>query len=583
MKHFKKMTGILLALVMVLSMTVTAFAAAESYTIKVKNTNTSVSMEGNTYRAYKLFNVTYSDVTETSGNYAYTVTEEFKDFEYSYYTVNEDGGQVLISVSGENLIAYLEGLEDDAEALDAFAKAALSYATEKNIAAAGSVTAGEGAAEAVISVDSAGYYLVAGSATAPDRQTVVAACALTTTDPTAEVTVKADVPSIEKKIVQDDTLVKANTASIGDSVTFRLSSSVPQMKGYEKYFFVMNDTLSDGLTYNGDDSMTVKIGGTTLTKGTDYTVETSGQNITIVFKNFIQYKAQAGSDVAVTYSATLNEKASLSAADGNVNTVTLTYSNNPNTQGTGMPENPDKPASGDATGTTPQSQTKTYVTGIKINKVDGKDVNKSLAGAKFSISGTAQKVVLTDSEMFKASESGTYYMLKDGTYTETAAVTDKKDDGYNADRYDSTTQKYEKVTVVTKDTVAEDINAVGYTDAQGVLTFAGLNAGTYTITELVAPSGYNLLKNPVTITITADADMENANWTVSEKIGDGEAEELTAGADNLFSFNVINNSGAQLPETGGMGTTLIYVLGGILVLLAGILLITRKRMSREEK
>ena len=575
MKALKKSLALLLALMMVLALGTTAFAA-ESYSITVKNPNTSISMAGNTYSAYKLFNVTYSDVTETSGNYAYTVTDEFASFQYSYKTA-EDGMEVTKTVSGEDLINYLATLSDNAEALDTFAEAALKYATDNSIAAAGSVTAGAGATEATISVPSAGYYLVAGSATAPDNQTVVAACSLTTTDPTAEVTVKADVPSIEKKIVEaDGTLVPANTASIGDTVTFQLSSKVPNMKGYEKYFFVMNDTLSEGLTYNGNDTMTVKIGDTTLTRDTDYTVETNGQNITIIFKNFIQYKDQVGAAVTVTYSATLNEKANLSPTEGNPNTVTLTYSNNPNETGSGTPENPDKPGEGDATGTTPQSQTKTYVTGIKINKVDGADNTKKLAGAKFSISGTALKVVLTNTEMFKASKGGTYYMLKDGSYTEEGPTDD------NAASYDSTTQKYEKVTVVTKETVATEINTVGYTNAQGVLTFAGLNAGEYVITELVAPSGYNLLKDSITITITENADFSNANWTVTEKVGDKDAKTLSAGADNLFSFTVENNSGTELPSTGGMGTTLFYILGGLLVVGAGVVLVTKKRMSKSE-
>lgn len=586
MKTLKKSLAILLAFMLVLTMGVVSFAA-ESYSITVKNSNTSISMEGNTYSAYKLFNVTYSDVTETEGNYAYTITDEFANFQYSY-TTTKDGAEVTKKVSGEDLINYLATLSNNAEALDTFAEAALKYATDNNIAAAGTVKAGKGATQATISVPSAGYYLVAGSATADGNQTVVAACALTTTDPNADVTVKADAPSIEKKIVEGEKKVDANTASIGDTVTYELSSKVPNMKGYEKYFFVMNDTLSKGLTYDGDNSMTVKIGDKKLTKDIEYTLEsstdeTTGETtITIIFKNFIQYKEQIGNAVTVTYTATVNENANLSATEGNTNKVDLTYSNNPNEQGTGTPGNPDKPGEGDATGTTPKDKVKTYVTGIKINKIDGKDSTKKLAGAKFSISGTAMKVVVTNKEMYKASESGEYYMLKDGTYTTVPAVTDKTSDNYNANKYDSTTQKYEKVTVVNKETVATEINTVGYTNENGILTFEGLNAGTYTITELVAPEGYNLLKDSITVTITENATIESANWTVTKKVGTGTAETLIAGDDNLFSFKVENNSGNELPSTGGMGTTLFYVIGGLLVVGAGIALITKKRMNKSE-
>ncbi len=594
-KTLKTQLALLLALLLTLALGTTAFAA-ESYSITVKNSNPSISMAGNTYSAYKLFDVTYSDVEKDSGNYAYTVNDNFVNFTYSYSATNDNGEETTKTVSGETLIEYLTTLEKDSEALDTFAEAALKYATEQNIKAAGTVKAETNATQATISVPSAGYYLVAGSATAANNQTVVAACSLTTTNPTAEVNVKAEAPSIEKKIVEaDNNKVDANTASIGDTVNYEISSKVPNMKGYEKYFFVINDTLSEGLTYNGDDTMTVKIGEKKLTKYNettkdgDYTVESSTdattgkKTITIVFKNFIQYKEKAGTDITVTYSATLNENASLSTTDGNPNTVTLTYSNNPNVQGTGTPENLDKPNQGDATGTTPKSEVKTYVTGIKINKVDGTDNTKKLAGAKFSISGTAKKVVLTNKVMYKASETGDYYMLKDGTYTTEPAVIDKGSDGYNANKYDSTTQQYEKVTVVDKETVATEINTVGYTNKEGILTFEGLNAGTYTITEIAAPAGYNLLKDAITIIITDNADLTAVNWIVKEKVGDGEESKLTAGEDNLFSFKVENNAGSELPSTGGMGTTIFYVLGSLLVVIAGVALVTKKRMSRTEK
>lgn len=187
------------------------------------------------------------------------------------------------------------------------------------------------------------------------------------------------------------------------------------------------------------------------------------------------------------------------------------------------------------------------------------------------------KVVLINKTIYKASETGTYYMLKDGTYTETAPVTDKNADGYNADLYDDVNKKYEKVTVVDKTTVPTEINATGYVDENGVLTFEGLGEGTYTITELVAPNGYNLLKDPITIMITANATLEGCTWTVKN----GETG-LTAGADHLFAFDVENNSGTELPSTGGTGTTIFYILGSLLVVVAGVVLVTRKRMNASE-
>ena len=563
MKRVRSILALTLALVLVLAMSTAAFAAPETYSITVNNKNSAISINGNTYNAYKILDATYDNEEHVS----YTVSTEFAGF---VYTV--DGN----SYQGEALITYLGTLTNDSDALDAFAKAALKYATEKPVAADGTATAAN--ETATISVPAPGYYLVSGTATAPDKQTVTAACSLTTAKPNAQVNVKADAPSVDKKIVEKDGDVSANDASIGDSVNYKITSKVPNMKGYTKYFFVMEDTLSKGLTYNED--MVITIGAKTLVKDTDYTLTVTknadGTSLEIVFKNFIQYKDQTGAAITLTYSATLNQDAVLDPTTGNPNTVKLIYSNNPNQEGEGTPENPDKPVPGTPVSETPTVETKTYVTGLKLTKIDG-STKKALTGAKFEIKGTGMKVVLINKTIYKASANGTYYMLKDGTYTETAPVTDKNVDGYNADLYDDVNKKYEKVTVVDKTTVPTEINTTGYVDKNGVLTFEGLGKGTYTITELVAPNGYNLLKDPITITITANATLEGCTWTVKN----GETG-LTAGADHLFAFDVENNSGTELPSTGGTGTTIFYILGSLLVVVAGVVLVTRKRMNASE-
>lgn len=559
MKTVKRALALVLALTLLLAMSATVFAAAQTYSITVKNENKSISIKDKTYYAYRIFDATYN-----GDNVAYTVNKNFTSFTY---TVSDK------SYQGEALINYLADLTADSAALDAFAKAALDYATTNHIAAAGTVNATD--ETAVISVDAPGYYLVAGTATAPNNQTVTAACSLTTAKPDAEVNVKADVPSIDKKIVEESGKVEANTANIGGKVSYEITSKVPNMKGYTQYFFVMNDTLSKGLTYNGD--MVIKVGEKTLDATNGYTLTTTNNDdgsttLEIVFKNFIQYTT--GNAITVTYSATLNQDASLDPVAGNPNKVQLTYSNNPNVDGNGDPQNPDKPGDGAPTGKTPESETKTYVTGIKLTKVDGQNKNQTLTGAKFEITGKGMKVVLVNKEMYKKSASGAYYMLKNGKYTETVPVTDKNAEGYNADQYDDVNQTYEKVTVVTKETVPTEINATGYVDTNGVLTFEGLGAGSYTITELVAPNGYNLLKEPIEVKITAEATLEKCTWTVT-------AGNNTATADgNLYAFQVENNAGAELPSTGGIGTTIFYVLGGLLVVCAGVLLITKRRMNK---
>lgn len=555
MKTVKRALALVLALTLLLAMSATVFAAAQTYSITVKNENKSISIKDNTYYAYRIFDATYN-----GDNVAYTVNKNFTGFTY---TVSDK------SYQGEALINYLADLTADSAALDAFAKAALDYATTNRIDAAGTVKATD--ETAVISVDAPGYYLVAGTATAPNNQTVTAACSLTTAKPDAEVNVKADVPSIDKKIVEGIGKVEANTANIGDKVSYEITSKVPNMKGYTQYFFVMNDTLSKGLTYNDD--MVIKVGNTTLTKDTGYTVtavknDNGTTSIEIVFKNFVGYKDKVGADVIVTYSATLNQDANLDPVAGNPNKVQLTYSNNPNVDGNGDPQNPDKPGEGAPTGKTPESETKTYVTGIKLTKVDGADHSKMLTGAKFKIEGNGVKVVLVNKEVYEETSDGTYYMLKTGTYTETAPIDE------TASSYDSTTTKYKKVTAVTKDTVNTKVNATGYVDEKGVLTFEGLGEGTYTIKEIVAPNGYNLLKAPITVEIKANATFDKCEWTVT-----ADGKPVTAD-NNLYAFLIENKSGAELPSTGGIGTTVFYVLGGLLVVCAGVLLITKRRMNK---
>ena len=121
-----------------------------------------------------------------------------------------------------------------------------------------------------------------------------------------------------------------------------------------------------------------------------------------------------------------------------------------------------------------------------------------------------------------------------------------------------------------------------YVDDNGLLNLAGLPAGTYTISEIKAPNGYNLLTDPITIVIewaqpSADSTDMKCVWTVKK---DGEAlssEDVNGKA--LYKFTVENQKGSLLPSTGGIGTTIFYVIGGILVIGAGILLVTKKRMS----
>ena len=269
----------------------------------------------------------------------------------------------------------------------------------------------------------------------------------------------------------------------------------------------------------------------------------------------------------MTYSATLNEKADLSTNKGNKNTVKLTYSNNPNVDYKGDNE----PDSTDPVGVTPEHVTVTYSTQLQLTKVDGANKEVKLEGVEFQITGTSIKTAVSKGDYFKQDAAGTYYQLKDGTFTETAPTTETES------KYVSTSVKYAKVTDTAEQTKMQKVTASGTTDANGVITFEGLGAGTYYITELKTLGGYNLLTAPITVVITATPGTTSCTWTAKVN-GENATFE-----DDMVKLTVENNKGSVLPITGGIGTTIFYVIGGLLVCGAVVMAITKKKMSVEDK
>ena len=564
MKNIRRISAILLALVMVLALSVNAFA----YTITI--TPNSDDNADHTYEAYQIFK---GDLAE-SGN-----KKVLSNINWGSNVDTSKLGQLAAdiealrdsSVEGYTALTAGSGADEFAEAIAALNAGHDTAVAQKVADAFGKVLTGtpKASGSGAVDVAEAGYYLVKDQDSSLNGQEDAAYTRFilqVVSDVTVEA--KSEVPSVDKKIKEGETKLSANSASIGDEISYEITSKVPDMTGYDKYYFVLNDTMSKGLTFNDD--VTITIGGTTLSAD-DYTVtsEVAANGTTaikIVLKNFIQYKAQKGAAIAVNYTATLNEQADLTAA-GNINEVQLTYSNDPNYNYQGTDE-PDPNDPNEPTGVTPKVETKTFSTAVQLTKVDADDPTKTLTGAKFLIDGQKLNVALINEKVFEPAADGTYYMLKDGTYTTNAP------DG-NADLYDSTSLKYKLVEKVTKEVTSEQVTAEGYVNANGVLTVEGLNAGTYTITELVAPKGYNLLKQPIELIInsTVDQDTKTCAWSATVDGTDATIE------NNLIKLTVKNNQGSELPSTGGIGTTIFYVLGGLLVLGACVTLIARKRMS----
>lgn len=416
-----------------------------------------------------------------------------------------------------------------------------------------------------------------------------------------EVTVnlKKDVPEIDKEVKgENGEYGDSSTASIGDEVEFKVTSKVPNMTGYDKYFFVVTDTLSEGLSINENTfvpNITIGAGGNEISVGKcTHTGEgtthercydliitkngtSGGTEIQIVFKNFIQYAnnyTAEGTPITITYSATLTEDAVI-GNDGNPNSVKLEYSNDPEAEQNGTPGNPDIPKI--PIGETPNSETKTYVTGIELNKVD--ESNGELTDAEFKLSGKSVNKVLVTGTVFVEDETGTYYKLKDGTYTQTGPTPDTEGS------YADPTTKYTKESNVVlngKDESGEEIDITAITDENGTVVFNGLGEGIFMIEETRAPAGYNKLKEPIYIKIVWDDDTKGWSAVRCNEDGEeiGEDDTVTVDSTGVITLTVENKSGTELPETGGIGTAIFYGVGILLILGAGTMLLSKKRENK---
>lgn len=454
MNTMKKLFSALLAVVMVLAMAFTAFAATETGTITVDN-----PLEGQTYTAYKIFDVTYN---EGKDSFSYTIENTSK-----WYTmVSHYEGITLTKVGSSNKYIAKKSDSFSAAAFAAYLKTGLSGKEGTELTKMGDKAVAEGL--------DLGYYLVS--------SVNGALCNLTTTHPTATIHDKNDMPF-------DKTDDKADV-QVGETVNYTITGKVPDTTGFAKYTYEIADTMSDGLTFQKDVKVTV--GGNTLAASDGvYTLIQTEKGFTLAF-DVMKMQGQVGNKIEVTYTAVVNEKA---VAVVSKNKATLKYSNDPT----------------DTSNTTTITEEETvYSAKIVIDKYESGNTGNKLAGAKFVLKNA------------------------DGKY-------------YN----------YENNKVTWVDTKGDAIEVT--TDNNGAADFKGLKNGTYKLEETEAPAGYNMLTNDIEVTINGSDANNGTGLTVN--------------------VEVANSTGTTLPETGGIGTTIFYAVGGVLVIGAAVLLVTKKRMS----
>ena len=478
MKHARKLTSLLLALVMVFALAVTVAADETTGTTGTGSITVANPVKDQTYTAYKIFDVVYDD----QDHYSYTIGSSNPWYDtVAAYAATEGNGLKLTQVNGGDTYVVTTGNGFSAPDFAVALKAAVDGMT-------GLQLSGDANSVSVSNLD-LGYYFVASS--------TGALCNLTTTNPTVTIHDKNDMP-FEKT----DNKVSAD---VGETVNYTITGKVPDTMGFETYTYEIADTMSEGLTFNRN-SLAVKVGSADVTADTDkctitYEATTAPNTFKVTIKVI---NCKVGDDIVVTYNATVNEKAIAVVSE---NKAELTYSNNP--------------TDSESKTTTPPEIVKVYSAKIVIDKYEAGKEDTKLPNAQF---------VLYKEVISETGSSTLYY------------------------KWNETDKKVEWV----KDMTAATVET---TDNDGAAYFNGLDNGDYYLVETKAPDGYNQLTEPHKVTV-AGSSTDTAKLTVTAKVE--------------------NQAGTLLPSTGGMGTTIFYVLGAVLVVGAGVLLVTKKRMSQSE-
>ncbi len=582
MKNLKKLSALLLAFALIAGFIAPVAVYANGQTGSITITTTSkLTVKGKTFDVYKIL-----DITKSADNsaMAYVVPTELRE---TYNTVFGLGVDVNATDFDEAKFN-----KDVLDKIEPMTPEQVREMAEQIIATGGlTPIANKTATEDTLKFEDLelGYYIVKDVSDVNEKDSALSAVMVDTTNTDLTITLKGDKPTIEKKINGDEDsdgvkngLVDSDEVAIGDMVPYVITTAIPDHEFYREYGkFIIQDKMSKGLTFDKS-TLKVFIGDEINPKelGKDYTLETENLKDGVTFQVKILNVKSYDKDTVVklTYSARLNEEAAIGEV-GNPNGIRLIYSNDPDWTSDGTP------GSNEPEGITPWDRVITYVTELKIIKTDGDIPTKVLANAEFKLTGTRLNTVLVEKSGFTENPKGTYYKLIDGTYTETAPTPQTKD------KYASTTVKYTQEYTLEKTIVASDATITGISDDDGIVRFVGLAAGTYTLDELKAPNGYNMLSKPIIFTIKAELPAkvttdEKCTWSGTYKIGqDGDVKVLALDKVNNITegleLEVKNFSGTVLPETGGMGTTILYVIGSLLAIGAAVVLVTRKVVSNK--
>lgn len=563
MKKTNKFAAFALAACMMAPMTM---ATTASFTASATDVSISSSSDKatHTYTAYKIFDGSYS----TNG---LTVTGWATGFDSTGLLADDDFTGIVIdsTTTLPTTIGSVIGSNKDAAAVaQAIEKIASNSSTADKLASVLAKYVGTSGTElSGTAVDlPAGYYIVKDVMGTDDTHDAVSKFILEVSGGTTpiDIVTKKSYPTVEKKVKENvkditgkakyetSTTEKWNDVAdynIGDVVPFKLYGTMPDtLDDYEHYYYQFSDSLGEQFSQPDPKAVKVYIDGKAISPASgvcEVSTAALGPELMVKFNDIKSIDLDASkpgiqsvtkdSIVTIEYTAVLKSNAEI-GLPGQENKVKLVYSNNPNATGDGTT----KPAD---TGETPEDKVIVFTYELDTTKVD-KATSAKLADAKF--------------RLYRENGSTVEYVKVD---------TDSKVTGW-------TTNDAEASTLIS--------------DTNGLFKVIGLDDGTYFLEETEAPGSYNKLTAPVKVAITATT-VNNQSWdatpakalTKLDVTADGKAG--TGNVDTgIASINIANSKGSTLPSTGGIGTTIFYVLGGTLVVGSGIALVTKKRLGKNE-
>lgn len=445
------------------------------------------------------------------------------------YTLNDTYADILKAETGmteqADVVAYINAL--DADGIKAFA--ADVYAA---IVAADMDADYVSSANVFADVDQ-GYYLIAETKLGNAADTYSLVMLDTQGNENITVTTKEGMPTLEKEVEEKNDTTGATAwgesadYDIGDSVPYRLTGTVAdKYADYKSYYYSFVDTMVKGLSFNNDAVVTIDDVDVTEYFAIVETEDgfTATANLKEVDEAVEELAITANSTIVVEYTCTLTDDAVV-GEDGNLNEAYIEYENNPYHEADGDIDTPDKP--GDDT---------------PDDDEDGPSSSEKEVAIVFTFEAIVNKV---DEDGALAGAGFTLYKNVEGNWTEVKVFEAGEATTFN---------------------------------------FKGIDAGEYKLEETTVPEGYNKCDDILfEVVATYDVTKEPAELTDLKVMnGDEEVESFTVVvADGTVTTDVLNVSGAELPSTGSIGTTIFYIAGGILVVAAIVLLITKKRMSTE--